>query len=320
MDIVFSCDKAYVMPAAVMLYSLFENNRDSEIRIFALYSGDAECLSPLKDIVERYGGTFTLCDMSNIESPLLPVYQKDQRSHISVAAYYRLFVSEILPAEMDKVLYLDCDIVVEGSIKDLWDIDLEGKPLAAVIDFENNNVCFSNRLEYDTNYGYFNSGVLLINLKYWREHNVLNSFKQYIAEHHTQLFYHDQDVLNHEFHALKKELPIRYNLQSGFLWKEEIRNFNRRYNHQIDEAVNNPCIIHYTEDKPWFKDSTHPMRDYWYKYQNLTEWKGLRRGSNKLKIKQIINKIIYFLGYSVISVLCKENKWKKLYKTEYIKG
>lgn len=320
MDIVFSCSPTYVMPAGVMLYSLFENNSESTIRIFSLYSGNSEYLLPLKRIVEGHGGTFVLCDMSNIELPLLPAHQENQRSHIPVSAYYRLFITDVLPAEMDKVLYLDCDIVVESSIKDLWDIDMEGSPIGVIIDYENNNVRFCNRLGYDCNYGYFNSGVLLINLKYWREHDVSNCFRNYITEHYTNLPLLDQDVLNHEFHAIKKELPLRFNFQSGFLWKEELRNFSRKYYNQIDDAFNNPCVIHFTEDKPWFKDSTHPMREYWYKYQNLTEWKGQRSGSNKLKFKPRLKKVFYFFGGGLFYLLCLEKKWKKLYKTEYVKN
>ena len=320
MDIVISFDENYVMPAGVMLTSLFENNKVTNIHIHALLRRKGSFSQPIVDTVKKYGGKITCYDMSQFKLPSLPVDLKHQRANISIETYFRLFLSDILSPDIDKVLWLDCDIVIADSLDELWNEDISDYPVGVIPDYENNNVRMTNRLGYNAIYGYFNAGVLLINLKYWREQNIMDSFVEYISSHFYELYYHDQDVLNHEFYALKKELPLRFNFQSGFLWKEDKRNFSRKYFNQIDDAFNNPCIIHFTEDKPWFKDSTHPMREYWYKYQNFTEWKGQRSGSNKLKFKPRLKKILYLWGAGFHSLLCIEKKWKKLYKTEYVKN
>lgn len=313
LDVVFSCDENYVMPAGVMLCSLFENNQDALIRVHGLYRGKGDFLAPLQTLCERYGGSFIPYEMSKIELPSLPVYQKSQRADITVSAYYRLFVAEVLPADLDKVLYLDCDIVVESSIKDLWEVNLDGYPLGAVPDNQNSNVHLTNRLGYNVNDGYFNSGVLLINLNYWREHNVLKSFKDYIAENYYNLQHHDQDVLNHEFHGLKMELPIRYNFLTSLMYKEKYIHVSCSYFDQISEAYVHPCIIHYCgTDRPWYSNSTHPMKAYWYKYQNLTEWKGQNWGRKK---ERLMNRLKHF----ACILLRKESKWgKMIYKTDFI--
>lgn len=129
----------------------------------------------------------------------MPVNLPNQRAHLTVETYYRLFISDILPSDIDKVLWLDCDIIVAGDLKELWNEGISDSAVGVVPDFENNNVRVMNRLKYDAAYGYFNAGVLLINLKYWRRENIIPIFTNYISDHYENLYYHDQDVLNYVF-------------------------------------------------------------------------------------------------------------------------
>ena len=229
MDIVIAFNERFVMPAGVMLCSLFENNKKEDIHIHALLSKNATFVQPICDIVKQYGGQLHCYDMSSLNLPSLPFDLPNQRSNITAECYYRLFVSEIIPTNIDKVLYLDCDIIIEDSLNDLWNEDISNYAVGAIPDFENNNVKISSRLGYDVGDGYFNSGVLLINMKYWREHRVTNLFLDFAKTHLNELNFHDQDILNHEFHQLKKELPIKYNFQTTFLFKNGLRNISCKY-------------------------------------------------------------------------------------------
>lgn len=275
MEIATCFNKNYVMPAGVMLTSLFENNRDVPIHVHVLARGAEDFAQPVVDIVKKYHGEISFYDMSACQLPELPVNGRNQRANIPIETYFRLFLSEVLPPELDKVLWLDGDMVINGDISDLWKEDVTDYAVGAVPDFENNNVHNMNRLGYDAAFGYFNGGVLLINLKHWRENHVFQSFMDYIEKHFELLNLYDQDVLNYVLHASKKELSIRFNFQTTFLFKKRLMNISCKYFPQIDTYAASPCIVHFTEHKPWLHGSINPMRDLFVKYQNMTQWQGI---------------------------------------------
>ena len=212
MEIVACLDKGFVMPTGVMMYSVCMNNQDTEIMFHLVVDEsvtDAD-RNDLKRTVESFEGkkvTFYTVNSRNFQE--MPALVKGYR--ITQSAYYRLFLTEILPTNLDKVLYLDGDIIVRHSLLPLWNTDLTNSSLAAVIDYEEETMSFYERLNYPRRYSYFNSGVLLINLKYWREHDVVKVFNSYIEEHRSDIVYHDQDVLNAVFYNKKILLPIKYN-------------------------------------------------------------------------------------------------------------
>mgnify|MGYP000466571498 CR=1 FL=1 len=120
MDIVCSIDNNYVLHCAVMLTSLFENNRSESHVIHLLTEG----LTPdnrklIEDLVHSYNGRFCyyLIDSDVLKS--CPIKATD---HLTIATYYRLLMADILPKSLERILYLDCDIVVNRSIKKLWEI------------------------------------------------------------------------------------------------------------------------------------------------------------------------------------------------------
>ena len=105
--------------------------------------------------------------------------------------------------EVNRIIYLDGDIIVRDSLRELWNTNIDGFPLASIPDTENCTVSHYNRLKYPQSLGYFNSGVLLINLQYWREHHVLNDFLQIVKEKRPILRCHDQDIMNLLFRETK---------------------------------------------------------------------------------------------------------------------
>jgi lipopolysaccharide biosynthesis glycosyltransferase len=129
------------------------------------------------------------------------------------------------------------------------------------------------RLGYPMSYGYFNSGVCLLNLDYWRKHNCIKDFISLLGDG-EKLRYYDQDVLNMMFHASKLNLPIKYNLLTVYLYKNP-RWSNTMFEQEISESLQEPVIIHYAGgDKPWFKKCNPPLSMLFYKYQKSTIWKG----------------------------------------------
>ena len=276
MDIVACLDKGFVMPTGVMMYSVCANNQETEIMFHLVVDESVTDTdrNDLKRTVESFQGkqvAFYTVDSRNFQE--MPALAKGFR--ITQSAYYRLFLTDILPINLDKVLYLDGDIIVRHSLLPLWITDLTDFALAAVTDYDENDTDKYERLKYPRSYSYFNSGVLLINLQYWRAHDAVKVFNNYLQEHRSDIVSHDQDVLNAVFYDKKVKLPLKYNLSLGFYKKEKNYDY-QKYKDMVLEARKDPIIIHYTISKPWkYVRFPHPFESSFFKYQSQTCWKDL---------------------------------------------
>lgn len=300
MQIVFTSDNNYLRYLGVTICSICENNADEDIVFHVVLSGQVQEPGKeyLKGIVSKYGKQLHFYPIHNDLLDILPAGKPGQPMHISTAAYYRLFLASILPESVDKVIYLDCDLIVEGSLKPMWETDMSGCPIAAVTDMDAASLERYRRLRYPVRYGYFNSGVLLINLKYWREHDCQKAFEDFIHKHLDRIVYHDQDVLNCVFQTDKKELPIRFNLQEAGLYTRV--NLSWEYDDQLEEAIRKPVIVHYTTgQKPWNAGCTHPWKGLWYKYlakTGITDFTPVKKKAKKLSVMGRIRKIMVKFG------------------------
>lgn len=284
MDIVFSADTNYIMPAGVMMTSVCINNQDADITFHALIDESVtdEQKQQLEKVVDgnsRHRIAYYTMNASRFST--LPKLG-EVKAYITQATYYRLFLPEILSADIERALYLDGDIVVTGSLSELWNTQIDDCAVGGVADMSEAIQEYS-RLGYPSEYGYFNAGVLLINLKYWRENHVIDTFNKIMVETPEKIKFHDQDVLNISFFNSKKQLSLKYNLQNGFLYKKEFWEFDgQKYEQSVIEAVKQPVIIHYSARiKPWFVDCENPLKEEWVKYYKKTQWRR-----NKLKRKE----------------------------------
>ena len=289
MDIVSCTDKQYVMPTAVMMLSVCVNNPKADIvfHIVVDESVTADDRHDMEEIVGPYEGKSVV--FYPIDVSLFPRFPRTL-FHITQASFYRLMLAEILPETINKVLYLDGDLIVRHSLIPLWKTPLRNHAIAAVTDWAEGRIEYYNRLRYPPALGYFNSGVLLINLKYWRELDVKSDFLEYMRTHEREIIIGDQDVLNVVFCEKKITLPIKYNLQHGYLSKRVWYDY-WKYEQEVLDAINDPVIIHFTSpDKPWItcEDDINPYNSSFYKYQDQTKWKGVRyerRSSDHQKMK-----------------------------------
>ena len=263
MHIVFSIDDAFALYCGVLITSICENNRDDEIYFYIISSGI--CVSNkqiIEEVVSKYNKKVVFYNISTDTLRNCPI-----SGHISIATYFRILIPEIL-LDLEKVLYLDCDIIVLSSLKALWDIDISNYAIAAVPDMYDRDLRIYNRLEYDMRKGYFNAGVLLMNLKYWRARNISNKILSYIDNNSNKIKYWDQDALNYILQDEKLILPLCYNVHDGFYWKKHFLNNNQI--NEIFDARLNPVILHYTGAvKPWYKECEHPRKNDYIKYVEL---------------------------------------------------
>lgn len=275
-------DHNYVRHCAVTLVSLFENNREENVTVHIIA---CDLTEEDRDILNRLAGKYrnTVCFYTPDEEMLKGFTIRKFSKRISMATYYRCILSALLPTSIDKVLYLDCDIVVLGSIVPLWNTPLEGKGAAAVEDIGCHEAQRYDILKYPMEYSYFNAGVLLINLSYWREHDVANACVEYFHKYPERILFNDQDLLNSILYKDKVLIAPRWNAQDGFYRNTETC---KRWREEFGDDLQSPIILHYTNRKPWEYDSQHPLRLEYFKYLDLTPWKGwrpLQSPCNRLK-------------------------------------
>lgn len=300
MDIAFTSDNNYLTYLGVTLCSICENNRGTQLNFHIIMSDKITSGKEkiLYDISNRYNASLNLYSISEDLFMSFPLTKSENINHISLATYFRLYLSEILPNSIDKVLYLDCDIICNGSIMGLWNTDIRNVAVGVVPDMDEANLNIYRRLRYPVMLGYFNAGVLLVNLEYWRSNKVREECLAYIDANADTLLYNDQDVLNYVFRNMKTLLPIKYNVQESALYERV--NISWEYDEQLEEALRNPVIIHYTTgQKPWNTGCKHPWKSEWYKYlekSGIDDFKPIKTKRPKKTAFQVLRELMVKVG------------------------
>ena len=280
MNIIYASDNNYAEILGVSVISLFENNKqEPQIKVYILDDGiSEENKEKLNQIFAKYGRTGIYLQIPDLNQ-LAGIQIDSQRW--SLSTFSRLFLNELLPQSVEKILYLDCDILVKGSLKPLWSMDMDGYVLAAVPD------CISpahkKNVDLKPNDFYINAGVLFLNMKEWRKQNVQQLCVDFIQQMNGKIPYVDQGVLNNVLKGKMKPLPLIYNVYSvlyDFSYQNLIKyrkpgNFYTQK--EVEEAVKNPVVVHFTASflslRPWVKGSKHPFAKNWVHYKQLSPWK-----------------------------------------------
>lgn len=261
-DVVINTDDNYIQHCMAMLCSLYENNKEYDIVLHVVMKLLSEQSRKfISDLTRKYGNEchYYIVD----ESPLESVQFRKQRP-LSKAAYYRLLLSSILPQTLHKVLYLDCDIIVLRDISEVFEIELDGYALAASIDDFPYTPQHRLQLNMEADERTFCSGVMMINLKYWREYDSETKLLEYAKRYKKEVHLHDQDVLNYVFKKKWFLLPPKWNRSPYSLLVAGNIHFQ---SFDMDEYLHNPMLLHYANLnlKPWYNIYTykrHYYRDY----------------------------------------------------------
>ena len=276
-NILCATDNNYAPYCGIMLTSLFESNRDCRFKVFVFVDG---CLSETnqkkyKRLGQRYDCEVNLMiidDQLLQDCPINSQKNVDNHSWVSKPTYYRLLASELLPREIQKVIYLDCDIAVVGDIKPLWNVDMKGKAVAGVrdCDEEKNRVRMGNPSQST----YVNAGVALYNLDYWRENRLSNHFFDYIRKNEAKLLLMDQDVVNGVLYDKMLLVPERYNFQVAFFATCFWNDYSEKFRTTILSENKEVSIVHYVGGiKPWdYRYYGFPYYEMWNKYRKKSLW------------------------------------------------
>ena len=290
-DVVINTDDKYLQHAMVMLCSLYENNLQHVINVHVLHKNlSTISMNYLLELSERYNNK-TL--FYTIDDKILEGVQFRKNRPLSVAAYYRLLLSSVLPQTLEKVLYLDCDMIIMQDIQEIFSIEIGNFALAATLD----NFPYSeqHRLQLHMEVGErtFCSGIMMVNLKYWRENNVEPGLLEYAKRHREVVFLHDQDVLNYYFKKKWFLLPPKWNRSAGQLRAERIPLYKI---FDLIAYVKKPMVFHYSSVgvKPWY-DAHTPERNLYLKYLHQSKYKEVvfDKKSNKVKCQLYLLTIRY---------------------------
>ena len=245
--VVLAANYAYVDQVLTTIKSICYHNRS--IRFYLINSDfPNEWITQLNKRLEKFDSEIINC---RVTSEQVSRYKTD----ISYTVFLRYFVADFV--KEDKALYLDCDLVVTKNLDDLFEIDLQNYPLAAIRDF-GGRAYFEREI--------FNAGVLLIHNALWKQENMTQKLIDLTNEWHDKVDQADQSILNMLFENKWLELDFDYN---------HIVIHKQFTDYRLPVGQNYPAIIHYlSHRKPWKDLAAQTYRDVWWYYHNL-EWTEL---------------------------------------------
>lgn len=300
LHIVSCTDDKYAPYCHVLMKSLFINNTNNCIHYHLISSGlSQDTKIQFRQLADFNNQAVSFYEVSESDFQSCPIRPSD---HLSVAAYYRLKIPDILPENINKVLYLDCDMVVEGDVASLFSWNLHNKAIGAVFNQSGSDIRHYNRLGYDMHLGQFNSGMMIMNLEIWRKNKISDQVLKFISENPDICLFHDQDGLNVVLKDNKVFLPLKYNVQDQFYLKNPLLD-NRMFK-ELHEAIKDPVIIHYTGPiKPWMGNSWVINKNRYIHYANckpITE-RAFIPEALSTRLKKIIRKFFSIIGMLKIS-------------------
>lgn len=259
------CDDNYCFPTIVCIQSIINHassNYEYVIHVctFGLTKENKESLQRMgKNNVEVVINQF---DMSDYREKLKKISQK---THVSPTALIK-FELPVFFSELDTLLYLDSDIILKGSIDELFDVNLHDNYLAAAYEFHQrlNKINYSFKRDYQD--FYFNSGVMLLNLNKMRQDDVTPKL-WYFKENCTKTQLMDQETLNSVCMPKVVPLSIIWNFNPFFYKERYLKEINGVYHEDFNDLnalENKVCIIHYVgkSDKPWLYEDAK-LRVFW---------------------------------------------------------
>lgn len=279
-------DDSYAMPAAAMMQSIAESHGDSPCAVHVVgIDLSAESRARLETLA-RPGLTLHWIELDPDLLGGLPGSTSGSLEYLSAAAYVPLVVDRLLPADVDRVIFLDVDTIVVDSLRELWKADLGPSVLGAVRDFGSPTLAAPfgvapwRELGLDGLQPHFNSGVLVIDRRAWREHDVEARCRDYLGTHGDRVKTLDQEALNASLVGSWLELPPRWNYQA-YLERpgeyDEAWIFSFVPRDEIESAGRSPAVIHYAGPwKPWRSGGPSPRAEEWFAAVDRTPWRGFR--------------------------------------------
>ena len=255
MHIAFGVDNNYLKFACVTMLSIIKHTKKKVCFHIFCDLIDADDIRKLKHIVECNEGIDIICYI--VDDSSFKDFPQGNGWNLSI--YYRAIAPLVLDEEVDKLLYLDADILCLRDISELFAVDIDGV-VAAVVKDGISGGRVDKRLELlgiDKDATYFNAGVMLINVYEYNRLNTLSRFVDVIIEKKEELVFFDQDALN-------------LLLCKNVIFIDDIFNFQ-----VFDKKNKQPCLVHFAGvRKPWFINFDYYYFDDWRSFFCELDWGG----------------------------------------------
>lgn len=283
-NLVFTLDENFVMPAAVSITSCLKHLPEDAAFDLRLVDGGVSDSSQerLHKAAKQAAGSRNIdikwlkADQSSL--PNLENYEF-RNSKFNQSNTLRYALESIVTEDCEKVMFLDCDIVVKDDVLKMTSM-MDGKPICAIRDYTipSFGQRFSEKVPEWLNHCkaamYFNSGVFTADMKYWRENKISRKLCEHIENEPETCRWPGQDPFNFTFANNWHEIDLAWNVQTGApdrlrrLGADEIEFLDESY-----ESIRRRAkIIHFTGNKPWNQGFTNPDRPVWVKALEQSGW------------------------------------------------
>jgi len=316
-NVVYSCSDYYTECTGVSLYSLYENNKENEVRVFILGSEISEKNKRrLYSVAKTFRREIRIIDADEefLEAAKKYNFEKLRGSYNT---YSRIILNRWL-SDLDKVIVIDSDTLVVGDLQSMWDVDINQYYYAAVPEvsmygkynyFEDADIVWKNDI-------YFNAGICVVNLKKWREDNIDSFLLQSVVHDSKEYLNSEQSIMNKFLGDKIRRIPLECNFYTTFHYANyEVIDgiFSKKHiidRDEYEKAKEHPIIIHYcgfSYERPWFNHSVAYLKREYLKVRAKTPWKELplKKWSNReQKFKYLYDVICYIMMLFKMYNLC----------------
>ena len=300
LNVLYAADNNYAPYMGISMFSLFENNKDIEnITVYTILDRvSEENIKKIQTICTEYGRNLKIIEANALNKILantgLPQYRG------SYANYYRMFFELVINDSIERLLYLDSDTIICGSLSELITIDMEEECAAVVLDAMGNRYKLLIGLKPEDTY--FNSGVILFDIHNWKEKKCNENLIDHITNKRAAYISVDQDILSIVLKGKTKVLPPVYNFMPVHMAYsdkayEKCFGFENYYSReQIEKARENPIVLHtyrFIGEFPWNKGNLHPACPLFDYYMKKSPWNDYSKESASVGMVYKIEKILY---------------------------
>lgn len=276
--IALAADSNYIVPVTVALQSIFDHHKEN-LFIYLLFLEKALKTADLElitEFVDKHRATFIPLEVKHSQIAGFPETRHGKSTLL------RLCLPTLLP-HLNKILYLDGDIIARDSLTELFQTDLSSYYIAAAKDSTPiYHPDYQTALGIESTHWYFNAGVTLLNLKQLRKIDMSEVISRFTHRYYKQIAAPDQDALNYICQGGKTfYIHPKYNMNYAVEKDVAIQIWGKQ---AIREAKRKPAIVHFIGPvKPWSILSIHPQRKYWWRYLKETSFAGYKPKDSNFK-------------------------------------
>lgn len=276
LNVVLHTDEAFATQACTMILSVCENNKSfRDIAFYVLDTGiKEESKAKITSMLAFYNRKIYFIDTQKIIDSLTELGISPYQG-INMGVYLKGMLNTLLPNDLERIIYIDCDAVVDGSLEEIWKLDFGDKAIAMAAD------CMNKRIKEGYGFAsqyYYNTGVMLINLSNWTKKGCEKKYFDYILENKEKKYeWADQDLINASLSEDCIKISPKYNWISlyevysyeelGKIYGLDDKNYYAK--EQYAEARNHPIIYHFPSvfiGRPWFRDELLQNQEVFDKY------------------------------------------------------